>query len=309
MGIVLGWGIVILGSLLFATRFPRSRWQPHVVVATFSGYAPIPIAVGTTALALSGQSWPGGGVVLVVVCLVQALPRLRRQRTGDHLLTVLTANLWSGRGDPEALVALARRNDVDVVALQELTVEAVAALEAAGLDALLAHRIIAPAPDWEGTGLWSRYPLRDVEVSRRGTLYRVSAVVAAGTAQDADPRVSSVHIHAPWPGPAAPWVDQLSEVRDDLAAHTRPTIVAGDFNATLGHASFRQVLRHCTDAAVAARAWPAPTWPQHLPVPRLIGIDHVLLADLTATAVSTHVVPGSDHRAVIASIGRPAHPA
>jgi endonuclease/exonuclease/phosphatase (EEP) superfamily protein YafD len=302
---LLGWSLVILGSVLFATRLLRSRWQPHVVVATFSGYAPVPLSIGTAALLFTGQPWLGGVLILLLVLVVQSLPLLKRRRAGDPVLTILTANLWCGRGDPAVIVALVRCHSVDVVALQELTPSAMAALGTAGLDALLPHRIAAPAPDWEGAGLWSRYPLREQEVSRRGTLYRASAVIAVtGTAHDADPRITSVHVHAPWPGPAAPWVDQLAELGRDFAIRTRPTVVAGDFNATHGHASFRLVLRQCTDVAATAWPWRSPTYPQHLSIPALICIDHVLLGDLTATAVSTHAVPGADHRAVIASVAR-----
>jgi endonuclease/exonuclease/phosphatase (EEP) superfamily protein YafD len=300
-----GWVLVGIGALLFASRFPRTRWQPHVVVATFAGYAPLPLAAGALLLVADGGPWLPTAAVLLAVGVVQAVPRLRRGRRGDHLLTVLTANLWCGRGDADVIVSLARRHAVDVVALQELTEDAVRRLEAAGLDTLLPHRVVAPAPDWEGAGLWSRLPMRDQEMSRRGTLYRVSAVVAVDEEPAVDdPHVTSVHIHAPWPGPSGPWVDQLDELRMTLVGRTGPMIVASDFNATLGHAEFRRLLRAGRDAAVAARAWRVRTWPQHLPLPAAIAIDHVVLSGLGAAQVSTHVVPGSDHRAVIARVVR-----
>jgi endonuclease/exonuclease/phosphatase (EEP) superfamily protein YafD len=300
-----GWVLVGVGALLFASRFPRTAWQPHVVVATFAGYAPLPLTAGTLLLAADGGPWLPTAAVLLGVGVVQAAPRLRRSHRGDPLMTVLTANLWCGRGDADAIVSLVRRHAVDVVALQELTEDAVRRLEAAGLDALLPHRVVASAPNWEGGGLWSRLPLRDEEISRRGTLYRASAVVSVDEEPSvSDPHVTSVHIHAPWPGPPGPWVDQLDEIRTALVGRTRPVIVAGDFNATLGHAEFRRLLRAGRDAAVDARAWLVRTWPQHLPWPATIAIDHVLLGDLSAAHVSTHVVPGSDHLAVIARVVR-----
>ena len=300
-----GWALIGAGVLLVASRFPRSAWQPHVVAATFAGYAPLPLVLGTLVLATTGGPWPAGGALVLAVLALQVAPRLRRRHPGPPVLTVLTANIWCGRGDGAAIVGLVRSRRVDVVALQELTDEALAALEAAGLDRVLPHRVVAPAPDWEGAGLWSRFPLRDAVVERRGTLYRVSAVVCVdGQPSATDPRVTSVHIHAPWPGPPRPWVEQLEEVRETLATRGRPLIVAGDFNATTGHAQFRRLLTVGEDAAISARPRAIRTWPQHLPVPALIALDHVLLGGLSADLVSTHEVPGSDHRAVIARVVR-----
>lgn len=74
-------------------------------------------------------------------------------------LTVLTANLRFGEADPDALVRLVRTHQVDVLATQELTPEAVARLHAAGLDAALPYSDLRPFRDADGCGLWSRYPI------------------------------------------------------------------------------------------------------------------------------------------------------
>ena len=72
--------------------------------------------------ALGGPSSPDGA----------AGPRLR----------VLTANMHYGDGSAEALVALARRSDADVLSVQELTPKLASRLDAAGLADLMPGRVL-----------------------------------------------------------------------------------------------------------------------------------------------------------------------
>ncbi|MBE2997876.1 endonuclease/exonuclease/phosphatase family protein [Nocardiopsis sp. HNM0947] len=84
-------------------------------------------------------------------------------------------------------------------------------------------------------------------------------------------------------------------------------IVAGDFNATLDHAALRDLLASgYVDAAAETGNGLEPTWPNGRPSPPLT-IDHVLV-DGTASvdATSVHDAPGSDHRAVLATLTLPA---
>jgi endonuclease/exonuclease/phosphatase family metal-dependent hydrolase len=83
-------------------------------------------------------------------------------------------------------------------------------------------------------------------------------------------------------------------------------VLAGDFNATLDHAPFRQLLRlGYADAALQAGNALAPTWGP-LGRPAVITIDHVLVDRRCAVlASSVHAVPGTDHRAVYAEVQLP----
>jgi endonuclease/exonuclease/phosphatase family metal-dependent hydrolase len=83
-------------------------------------------------------------------------------------------------------------------------------------------------------------------------------------------------------------------------------VVAGDFNATLDHAAFRDVLRlGYADAARQAGRALVPTW--GLPGRAvLLALDHVLVdRGCAVLACSVHAIPGTDHRAVYASIQLP----
>lgn len=299
-----GWALLVVSGALFATRYSRSRLQPLVVAATFAYAALVPASLAVLVFALTRSSWwTLAAVVLIIELAIELRPWLRRPTHGEPVLTLLTANVWFGKGEPESILSVARERDADVIALQEITHDLVAGLTAAGIDSEYPHSLVAAGPKWTGAALWSRYPLRDMVISHRWTLNRVTATVTLGAEESAhDPRITSVHIHAPWPGSPDPWLEQLTEVRHDFAEATGPTIVAGDFNATLDHAAFRSVLTEATDATVAARAWTTRTWPTHLPVPRLISIDHVLLRGLSASSVHVDPIAGADHAAVTATV-------
>ncbi len=82
-------------------------------------------------------------------------------------------------------------------------------------------------------------------------------------------------------------------------------VVAGDFNATLDQSEFRDLLdRGYRDAADARGDGLIPTWPAAGPqLPPPITIDHVLVDDRAGVEdYSVHDLPGSDHRAVFASL-------
>jgi endonuclease/exonuclease/phosphatase family metal-dependent hydrolase len=84
-------------------------------------------------------------------------------------------------------------------------------------------------------------------------------------------------------------------------------ILAGDFNATLDHAKLRDVLdRGYRDAAEVAGAGLAPTRSTDSTVPLPATIDHVLVDERVGVrSVTTHDVPETDHRAVVADLGLP----
>jgi endonuclease/exonuclease/phosphatase (EEP) superfamily protein YafD len=80
-------------------------------------------------------------------------------------------------------------------------------------------------------------------------------------------------------------------------------IAAGDFNATLDHQPFRDLLRGgVRDAVIDAGTWWMRTYRTTLPA---IWIDHVVVVDLAGLTARSHRVPGSDHRAVVVTLGRP----
>jgi endonuclease/exonuclease/phosphatase (EEP) superfamily protein YafD len=229
--------------------------------------------------------------------------------SGDRL-TILTQNLQIGRGDPDAVVRLARRVQPDVIVLEETTPEALQSLEARQLGAGRGewpHRLGSAAPGASGTVVLSRYPLEADPGSPLGDRDARMRVLA--------PRPFTLTaVHTTYP---MILVDRWKQDFDALVADARgsegPQLFVGDFNATLDHGPMRRLLAQgLTDAAEDAGSGWQPTWPRPgaptfrgLSSPlRLMAIDHVLMSkELAAASTRTYEVPDTDHLALVARVG------
>lgn len=217
-------------------------------------------------------------------------------------LRVMTVNAEYGQADAQSVVDLVEAQHVEVLAVQELTPSFEEALTDAGLDELLAHSFTVPAADSPaGSGLWSTTPLTDEEELSGTSFAMPSAVVSAG---GTDVRVTVVHPHPPMPTEITTWRTELVELTEQVHADDAPQILAGDFNATYDHASFRDLLgSRFSDATREWGAGPAVTWPEDNQVPALFALDHVVVEkDMPVSDVVPMQVPGTDHRALLATV-------
>ncbi len=259
-----------------------------VVVALFRQWK-LTVAAGT--LALLGAAW--------LAPLVFPGPA-----GGDTILTVATMNLRYGSADPDEMVAIVVDSGVDVLALEELTPEAVAALASAGLEDVLPFAAAQPAPGASGTAIYSRYPLAGIADVEGLYFETVSAHVAA---PGGDIAIFAVHPRPPHPRNTDGWLEDMRALKRILADQEGPVLVAGDFNSTRDHAAFREVLAlGFRDAADQAGAGFLPTYPARHKFGPLVAIDHVLTRDagLRATSATTFTVRGTDHRAVVVQYAR-----
>jgi endonuclease/exonuclease/phosphatase family metal-dependent hydrolase len=290
-----GWDRGILVQLLsFTTYVAAWSWLPLI-------------------FALTRRQWLAAAVALVaaaaltVAVLPRALPA-KSPATGVRL-RVMTSNMLLGGADPAAIVRLVREHDVDVLAVQEFTPEAEAALKGAGLDQLLPYSSLAAEGGASGSGLYSRFPITDPGAGRNGGGFRQAygTITPPGAAPLL---VESAH-------PAAPYsVKALTNWHADLLAepHADPQgtarILLGDFNATLDHAELRTLISHgYRDAAAASGQGLVPTWGIYHGLKRFppITIDHVLVDErIGVREVRVHRIPQSDHRAVLAWLTVPA---
>jgi endonuclease/exonuclease/phosphatase family metal-dependent hydrolase len=113
----------------------------------------------------------------------------------------------------------------------------------------------------------------------------------------------ALHLSPPYDQPFGIWRREIAALRGTLAGlpDRAPVIAAGDFNATVDHAQFRDLLSGgYHDAAEDAGAGYLPTYPDDRWWGPLIGIDHVLTRGrASAFAADTFSVPNSDHRALL----------
>ncbi|TWD74939.1 endonuclease/exonuclease/phosphatase (EEP) superfamily protein YafD [Kribbella amoyensis] len=116
-------------------------------------------------------------------------------------------------------------------------------------------------------------------------------------------RLIAYHGYPPLPDAVPSWKQDLHVLRK-WCAEDRPTIVAGDFNATTDHADFRDALgSRCRSVAPAVGAGLRGTWPSSRPAVLRTQIDHVVVSDGVAPGkFRTYEIGGTDHLAVVATV-------
>ena len=256
-GALAGWAAARLAGadrLRFAEAWavPLLSFTPQV---TAGAWASALLMQGAGPAAASAVA----GAALTAAVGPRAVPN-RQPRAAGPVLRVLTANLLFGRAMAEEVVELVGRRHADVLFVQELTDEAAAGLQGAGLGDLLPYRVTQPTPHGTRGSIYARYAMRGGPLAAPVSAARCTAWLDLPSGQS----VQLACIHAappkpPWsPDATARWRRQLSALP---APGDSPRILAGDFNATLDHAQFRRLLRRgYLDAASQVGNGLSPTW-------------------------------------------------
>lgn len=285
-------GAPLIGALALTPLVAATAWLP-------------------VALALALRSWPAAALAaLVAVALATAvLPRAlggsQAPLAAGRSLSVMTVNLRYGHGDPEAVMRLVRRHDVDLLSVQELAPAAVRRLDRAGARARFPYRVLEPRAGASGSGLLSRLPLRDA-ARPSGTLHAMpqAHVVVPGVGALL---VKAVHTIPPLGGDVPAWRRELRSL-----PHATPDgglrLLIGDFNATLDHHELRALIgTGYHDAADTAGIGLDGTYRVSRRVDFRIAIDHVLVdRRARVTDATVEPIPGSDHRALLTTLSLPA---
>lgn len=277
------WLAVPAAAALFLAFAGRSRWQ-QVLAAVLAGcqaFWLFPLDIREPGAEAAGRS-----VTLVAMSI----------------------NAELGGADAGGVVALVRELHVDLLAVEEYTPELARKLTAAGLDGLLPHRVAQAREHAGGAAIYSSYNLTASGVLPDTRFAMPVARIDLGDGSGSSLRVVAVHA-------LAPVGDGLDQWRSDLAAVARadtgsgPLLLAGDFNATYDHREFRTLLagkggrRPLVDVAAAAGSRLVPTWPMRgyrLPG---IALDHLVTSpDISGSGYSVHLVGGTDHAAVAATL-------
>ncbi|MBB5853430.1 endonuclease/exonuclease/phosphatase family protein [Amycolatopsis umgeniensis] len=299
-------GAIVPFAVLTAMRLVGYDGNTYTIAAlALTPYAGIATLV-LAALALGLRRWWIGAVALVLTFTIGALvlPRAfanEQKALGGKHVRVLASNMLGGQADPAVIVGYVKEHQVDVLSLTEMTPEAITGLDRAGLFQLLPFHVLHPAEWASGSGLVSKYPLTPLKLSGDSNYKQPSASLDLGDGV----RIEVVAVH-----PAAPmwdrhaWVDEAKDLPYADAEHDI-RILAGDFNASLDHSLFRELLtRGYVDAADQLGRALQGTWTNGAVPP--VPIDHVL-ADKRAAIADFKVLetPGSDHDAVYAEVVLP----
>jgi endonuclease/exonuclease/phosphatase family metal-dependent hydrolase len=231
--------------------------------------------------------------------------RVRPRGETSPLLRLFSANVHSSNPDlgpiaREILVAAP-----DLVALQEVDPDGATGLRRSGVFARFPYSVTEIRYGASGIALWSRFPLAESRVLDVGGIPAISATVVRGARRL---RLLIVHAIGPVGDGRVRWKAQLRRIDEEIRREQRPLVVAGDFNATRYHPSFRRLL---SDGLADAherrgRGW-ATTWPRdRWPLPPLMRLDHVLVSpEVSVRSVREGVGQGSDHRPIIADLVLP----
>jgi endonuclease/exonuclease/phosphatase (EEP) superfamily protein YafD len=314
---VLGVAAAVFAVVTLVVRTCQLSNIVALVVAVGSPYTAFAAMVGFALSVLSRRIVLSIITVLVVTAnLAVQVPWYYFGRTievGPYVdVRVLSSNLRKGQADASSFVGLAE-DRADVLTVSELTPEELDRFLQAGIEKLFPYSVVFPAPGAGGVGLWSRYPLIAVSPPNQ----RQAAAQLRVPGVQLEPFVASVHITSPLAherNSFSNWRDGISATKVRLSdfaesAGFRAMIVAGDFNSTPDMRQFRDLLTDgYRDAVEQTGAGFAPTFPSNTWFPPLITIDHVLTRNAGVSSIHTVELPGSDHRALLATVRIPLDP-
>ena len=284
---------------------------PLVQMMAYTPYVLVLSLFGLLFVVLCRRWLAAGFLLLAVIALALAvLPREigdPEEVPGGKSIRVLTINLGVGNADADQIAELARARDVDLVAVQELTGEAAAGLDAAGFSNDYPHRILQPDTGATGGGLYSRWPVRD-----RGSLLAEFHQPVADIEVPASIPIRFVAVHpmAPTtPTRTSQWASEYKSLPSAFSGEL-PLVLAGDFNATLDNSVFRDLLETgYRDAADVTGEGLVSTWPSRIEWKLPVTLDHVLAEKgISFGDYDVEKIDGTDHRAVFAELIMPPVP-
>lgn len=234
--------------------------------------------------------------VPITLAIPAVIPHTVRARPGDEV--IMTSNMEFGHASAAPILDAVRAHHVDTLVLVEVTPDGLARLDAAGLRALLPHRVGETRTDFRGTVIASTHPLLDEGsfTPEGGAEMPVAQVrTASGTYL-----LRGVHTYAPLPDLTPKWRTGLDDVRDWRARQPQsmPLVLAGDFNASSAMPVFRRMASGMTDAQRATGSGWVRTWPNGRSYPPFVALDHLLVRDVSVVASGTVTVADTDHRAI-----------
>ena len=319
-----GWLLVIplaAAIVVLATWIAPGDGGPYAILTIFSAHLAIAALAVSAILALvRGRTVRLGLLVLAVVMAARfggdwlSLP----STGGPPAFTVATWNMeWDVPGGPDAIEGLAAQ-DADVIAVQELTPEQAAAMEASSaVTDRYPFRRLEPGSTRTGIGLLSRFPLSDIAVETDPPSIR--ATVSGDGSRDritvltAHPFSPRIRTRGPGPIDVPVGYDvsdrdrRIAEIRtrvDAAAALGAPVVLIGDLNTAPTEAADRDLTTGLLDAHVEIGEGPGWTWRPGLigPIPAgVLRIDRILSTpDLVPVESRVVCRPVGDHCQVLA---------
>ena len=307
---ILGWVVVSTCAVVLFCRF--TGWLPKTSII---GLVSVVLIVVLPAYLVAIIAWAGNHRVLLVaslvICLIHAglfvsrldLGTSPHRIAGRATLRVFEANVLFLNTDLSHIAHEIVSDSPDVVIIEELTAEGLDQLRANGAFTGLPYSVERPGGGASGTGIFAKWPLEN----RTDPLYSEAALLGATLKHPVgNIEIYSVHTRSPTSGRDV-WIAQLRDLRKFAAGLNKPTIMAGDYNASTDLKPFRDLVgAGMTDAHEATGRELAGSWPNDTRFWPIMLIDHVLVhGDITPLRTFEGQGRGSDHRPVIADLQLP----
>ncbi len=219
---------------------------------------------------------------------------------GSEKLIIMHANVLSTNSKHQRLIELIATEDPDMIFLQEITDDWVTGLAA------LQKKYPFSYPQARmgnfGIAVYSKIPFDSVGHVDSPPLNHPTIITTVTVGKE---KLTLISSH-----PTIPLGKRLYSARnqqfdnliDLVQAADKPTILLGDFNATVWDPQLKNLVKS-TGLANARRGFGIlPTWPTHMPI-AMIPIDHVLVSESIAVGnMKTGKSIGSDHLPLIVTI-------
>jgi endonuclease/exonuclease/phosphatase (EEP) superfamily protein YafD len=297
------WGAAALGLAVALAVFVVLTGLPLFDLLSQFAAPTLSLCILALVLALVLRRWRSAGALgLAIVFLALALggqwrPAHPAPQAGASPVRIYFANVWNENQDIARIARSEAHARPDVAAMVEFSDQHRAAQSA--LFAGLPYRVLSPGnpiyPGRPGAVIASRWPLTPLV---QGVTWNFNIVAARVQEPGAPFRVVVVHLTRPWPfRKPADQAAQIARLEAALAQSEEPTVVLGDFNATLSGLRLKRLMAETGYRPAGAVIG---DWPSALPGPFRIAIENAFASHgLTLTSRRIGEATGSDHRPIV----------
>ncbi|TDW19558.1 endonuclease/exonuclease/phosphatase family protein [Kribbella kalugense] len=300
--------LVIVAVPLYPELFGLDEVTPFTQLVAFRPQELV-LVLALALLMLVRRGWRIAAVLVGALTLVGGgltAPRqfsdARPAPAGSRVLTVMVANVLGGGARAADVAQVIRDRKPDLVSLPEAQVDVREEIRAQLQDLQYKGFTAQPSKAVESaTSVLVSSSLGNVSfASEAGTTFGNIFVTGGSLGQI---RLIVYHGFPPLTDSVTTWKNDLQHLRR-WCAEDPPSIVAGDFNATLDHADFRHALGgYCRSVGPTVGGGLQGTWPADQPAVLRTQIDHVVVTrQFEPGRFTTYPIQGTDHRAVVATV-------
>lgn len=272
----------------FRLQYALAATACLILLACLHSWKLLPVALGCAVL-----NW-------AFIVPYYAAPR-PASAPGAVRFRLMHANVFCSNEDYAALTAVVAEERPDVLVLQEFTERWAERLQA--LHAQYPYSKVAPRPGGSGMALFSRHPLEEAEVLSLDATSHL-AILARVNVDGVPLTVLALHPPTPMrPDKFASRNEQFARAASIMKEAQGRKLIVGDFNTTMWSPYFTELVRESGLSDARRGFGLRPSWPEPVPTPFQIPIDHCLVgAGMAVEAIRTGARTGSDHRPLIVDV-------